>query len=96
LPEIGDLFVSSAYRNPYREGEGREICAGACDGLARRPTRLGMPTFKVSSCRLGRFAERMKESGRDRYASEWSCGHERAAIRNENTIGTAPESARTG
>jgi hypothetical protein len=30
-----------------------------------------MPLFKVSSCGLGRLAERMRELGRDRYASEW-------------------------
>jgi len=71
LPEFGDLFVSSAYRDQYREGEGREIYAGACDGLARLASRLRMPLFKVSSCGLGRLAERMKELGRDRYASEW-------------------------
>ena len=71
LPEFGDLFVSSAYRDQYREGEGREIYAGACDGLARLASRLRMPLFKVSSCGLGRLAERMRELGRDRYASEW-------------------------
>jgi hypothetical protein len=73
LPEFGNLFVSSAYRDQYREGEGREIYAGACDGLARLASRLRMPLFKVSSCGLGRLAERMKELGRDRYASEWFC-----------------------
>ena len=71
MPEFGDLFVSSAYRDHYREGEGREIYAGACDGLARLASRLRMPLFKVSSCGPGRLAERMKELGRDRYASEW-------------------------
>jgi hypothetical protein len=71
LPETGNLFVASAYRDLYREGEGREIYAGACDGLAHLASRLRMPLFKVSSCGLGRLADRMKELGRDRYASEW-------------------------
>jgi hypothetical protein len=71
LPKVGDLFVSSTYRDQYRAGENREIYAGACDGLARLASLLRLPLFKVSSCGSGRLAERMKELRRDRYASEW-------------------------
>ena len=41
-------------------------------GLAQLASRFRMPLFKVSSCGLGRLAERMQELGRDRYASEWN------------------------
>jgi hypothetical protein len=71
LPEVSDLFVSSAYRDQYRPGQRREIYAAASDGLARLASRLRMPLYKVSTCGPGRLAERMKELGRDRYASEW-------------------------
>ena len=71
LPEVSDLFVSSAYRDQYRQGEYREIYAAASEGLARLASRLRMPLYKVSSCGPGRLADRMAELGRDRYASEW-------------------------
>ena len=76
LPEIGNLFVGAAYCDQYREGEGREIYAGASAGLAKLVSRLRLPLYKVSSCGLGRLADRMQELGRDRYASEWFCNGE--------------------
>ena len=76
LPDMSGLFNGAGYRDQYREGEGREIYAGASLGLARLASRLRLPLYKLSTCAMGRLADRMRELGRDQYASEWFCDGE--------------------
>jgi hypothetical protein len=71
LPDMSHLFAGAAYCDQYQPGDSREIYAAACSGLAQLVARIRMPLYKVSSCALGRIANRMEELGRDRYASEW-------------------------
>jgi hypothetical protein len=73
LPDMSHLFAGDAYRDQYQQGDRREVYAAACPGLAQLVNRIRMPLYKVSSCALGRIANRMQELGRDRYASEWFC-----------------------
>jgi hypothetical protein len=74
LPDMSHLFAGDAYRDQCQRGDSREIYAAACPGLAQLVTRIRVPLYKVSSCALGRIANRMQELGRDRYASEWFSG----------------------